>query len=67
MKNETFETSYKVIRDLEENDINLVEALFYYNIDAIRDHDLESKRLAKEYKKGALDPTKVNSRFERQM
>jgi hypothetical protein len=66
MKNNSFEESYRVIRDLEENDMNLVESLFHYSIAAIRDHDQESHILAKEYKKGSLDPTKINSRFEKQ-
>ena len=47
--------------------MNLVESLFHYSISAIREHDQESNMLAKEYKKGSLDPTKiVNSRFEKQ-
>jgi hypothetical protein len=33
---------------------------------AIRDHDVESNQLAKEYKRGVLDPTKINSRYEKQ-
>jgi hypothetical protein len=66
LKNKQFEESYKIIRDLEENNMNMVEPLFHYNIEANRDHDIESTILAKEYKRGALDPTKINSRFERQ-
>ena len=44
----------------------MVEPLFHYNIMANRDHDDESNMLAKVYKNGSLDPTKINSRFERQ-
>ena len=65
MKNDNFEESYKVIRDLEENDMNLVESLFHYSITAIREHDKESNALAREYKKGALDPTNIISRHEK--
>lgn len=65
MKNNQFEECYKIIRELEDNHLELVEPLFHYTINAIRDHDEESNLLAKDYKKGSLDPTKINSRFEK--
>lgn len=66
MKKNGFEETYKIIRDLEDTDLTLVESLFHYSMTAKREHDKESRIVAKDYKNGSLDPTSITSRFEKE-
>lgn len=46
--------------------MSFIEPLFQYNISARKDQDEESSIIAKDFKKGALDPSKLTNRLEKQ-
>ncbi len=53
-----------MLRELEGTDATIIESLFQYKMNDRIEFEEEARLVTKEYKMGALDPTRDISKFE---
>jgi hypothetical protein len=53
-----------MLKELEANDSSIIDSLFQYKMNDRIEFEEEARMVTKEYKMGALDPTRDISKFE---
>ena len=53
-----------MLRELEGMEANVIKGLYQYRMNDKLEFEEEARLVTKEYKMGALDPTKDTSKFE---
>lgn len=53
-----------MLRELEGTDASIIESIFQYKMNDRLEFEEETRQVTREYKMGALDPTKDMSKFE---
>ena len=52
-----------MVRELEDNNLQVINAMFHYKLLHHKEDIIESDKLANEFKNGLIDPNKINSKF----
>ena len=65
-KKHNFDQAFEMVRDLEDNELHVINAMFHYHQMHMREDLKEADDLAAEYKNGKIDPGKINSKFQKQ-
>ena len=55
-----------MVRELEDNNLNVLNAMFHYKLLHHQTDLEEADMLANEYKVGKIDVSKINSKFQKQ-
>tara|TARA_B110000285_G_scaffold209485_1_gene250517 strand:- start:15 stop:263 length:249 start_codon:yes stop_codon:yes gene_type:complete len=55
-----------MVRELEDNNLNVLNAMFHYKLLNQQTDYEEADILASEYKVGKIDVSKINSKFQKQ-
>lgn len=63
-KDRNFHTVFTLLRELEGVDASIIESLYQYKMNDNLEFEEETRVVTREYKMGALDPTKDISKFE---
>lgn len=64
LKEKNFNAIFAMLRELEGTDATIIESLFQYKMNDRIEFEEEARLVTKEYKMGALDPTRDISKFE---
>ena len=64
LKEKNFTAVFQLLRELEGTDASIIESLYHYKMHDRIDFEEEARMVTKEYKMGALDPTKDTTKFE---
>lgn len=64
MKEESFNEVLNLLRDLENNDTNVLELMFLYKLNERDELLREAKKVTHDFHSGALDPNNKNSKYE---
>ena len=64
LKEKNFNAVFHMLRDLEGIDATIIEGLYHYKMNDRIEFEEEARQVTKEYKMGALDPTKDTTKFE---
>ena len=62
-KKHNFDQAFEMIRELDDNELHVINAMFHYHQLHNREDLKEADDLAAEYKNGKIDPGKINSKF----
>ena len=64
MKNEVFDQTLNIVRELKGYDEVLLGKLFMYESSVVEEYKKESVQITQDYKNGSLDPTNKITNFE---
>lgn len=64
LKSNSFNNVLTILRDLENDDSNVIEQMFMYKLNEKEELDKEALKVTREYHNGSLDPNNKNHKYE---